>query len=415
MTQAGPHIVVFSTLFPSAAQPQAGVFIRERMFRVGAELPLTVVAPVPWFPFQSLLRLVRPHFRPDVPRIEMQQGVTVLHPRFLSVPGLFKNLDGLLMALGARGTLARLRREGRLDVLDAHFGYPDGYAASLLARWLKVPFTVTLRGTETRHARTPGLRERLRAALERADLVFSVSTSLAELAAGLGIARDKLQVVGNGVDTRKFHPVDRAEARRALGIAEDAKVLISVGGLTERKGFHRVIELLPALRRELPDLMFLIIGGASAEGDWGPQLRQQVSELGLADCVRFLGTMPPDALKQPLSAADVFVLATRNEGWANVFLEAMACRLPVVTTDVGGNREVVCRDTLGTVVPFGDPAALQAALSSALVRDWDRDAVLAYARENEWDGRVSALVAAFRTLGPTVPGTVLNQGVRRVG
>lgn len=415
MTQAGPHIVVFSTLFPSAAQPQAGVFIRERMFRVGAELPLTVVAPVPWFPFQSLLRLVRPHFRPDVPRIEMQQGVTVLHPRFLSVPGLFKNLDGLLMALGARGTLARLRREGRLDVLDAHFGYPDGYAASLLARWLKVPFTVTLRGTETRHARTPGLRERLRAALERADRVFSVSTSLAELAAGLGIARDKLQVVGNGVDTRKFHPVDRAEARRALGIAEDAKVLISVGGLTERKGFHRVIELLPALRRELPDLMFLIIGGASAEGDWGPQLRQQVSELGLADCVRFLGTMPPDALKQPLSAADVFVLATRNEGWANVFLEAMACRLPVVTTDVGGNREVVCRDTLGTVVPFGDPAALQAALSSALVRDWDRDAVLAYARENEWDGRVSALVAAFRTLGPTVPGTVLNQGVRRVG
>lgn len=415
MTQAGPHIVVFSTLFPSAAQPQAGVFIRERMFRVGAELPLTVVAPVPWFPFQSLLRLVRPHFRPDVPRIEMQQGVTVLHPRFLSVPGLFKNLDGLLMALGARGTLARLRREGRLDVLDAHFGYPDGYAASLLARWLKVPFTVTLRGTETRHARTPGLRERLRAALERADRVFSVSTSLAELAAGLGIARDKLQVVGNGVDTRKFHPVDRAEARRALGIAEDAKVLISVGGLTERKGFHRVIELLPALRRELPDLMFLIIGGASAEGDWGPQLRQQVSELGLADCVRFLGTMPPDALKQPLSAADVFVLATRNEGWANVFLEAMACRLPVVTTDVGGNREVVCRDTLGTVVPFGDPAALQAALSSALVRDWDRDAILAYARENEWDGRVSALVAAFRTLGPTVPGTVLNQGVRRVG
>ena len=415
MTQAGPHIVVFSTLFPSAAQPQAGVFIRERMFRVGAELPLTVVAPVPWFPFQSLLRLVRPHFRPDVPRIEIQQGVTVLHPRFLSVPGLFKNLDGLLMALGARGTLARLRREGRLDVLDAHFGYPDGYAASLLARWLKVPFTVTLRGTETRHARTPGLRERLRAALERADRVFSVSTSLAELAAGLGIARDKLQVVGNGVDTRKFHPVDRAEARRALGIAEDAKVLISVGGLTERKGFHRVIELLPALRRELPDLMFLIIGGASAEGDWGPQLRQQVSERGLADCVRFLGTMPPDALKQPLSAADVFVLATRNEGWANVFLEAMACRLPVVTTDVGGNREVVCRDTLGTVVPFGDASALQAALSSALARDWDRDAILAYARENEWDGRVSALVAAFRTLGPTVPGTVLNQGVRRVG
>jgi glycosyltransferase involved in cell wall biosynthesis len=415
MTQAGPHIVVFSTLFPNSAQPQAGVFIRERMFRVGRELPLTVVAPVPWFPFQSLLRLIRPHFRPDVPRVEVQQGVTVLHPRFLSVPGLFKSLDGVLLAIGARGTLARLKREGRLDVLDAHFGYPDGYAASLLARWLRVPFTITLRGTETRHARTPGLSERLHAALERADRVFSVSSSLADIAAGLGIARDKLQVVGNGVDTRKFHPVDRDEARRALGIAADATVLISVGGLTERKGFHRVIELLPAMRREVPKLLFLIIGGASAEGDWGPQLRQQVRELGLEDCVRFLGTMPPEALKQPLSAADVFVLATRNEGWANVFLEAMACRLPVVTTDVGGNREVVCRDELGTVVPFGDAAALQTALSVALARDWDRDAILAYARDNEWDGRVAALVATFRTLGRSGAVAVTDEGVRRVG
>ncbi|MGC4405576.1 glycosyltransferase [Methyloversatilis sp. MC4-4] len=415
MTQRGPHIVVFSTLFPNGAQPQAGVFIRERMFRVGAELPLTVVAPVPWFPFQSLLRLIRPHFRPDVPRIEVQQGVTVLHPRFLSVPGLFKRLDGVLLALGARGTLARLKREGRLDVLDAHFAYPDGYAASLLARWLHVPFTITLRGTEARHARTPGLRERLLAALERADRVFSVSSSLADIAAGLGIARDKLQVVGNGVDTRKFHPVDRDAARRALDIPADATVLISVGGLTERKGFHRVIELLPALRHEVPELLFLIVGGASAEGDWGPQLRQQVRELGLEDCVRFLGTLPPEALKQPLSAADVFVLATRNEGWANVFLEAMACRLPVVTTDVGGNREVVCRDELGTVVPFGDAAALQTALSAALARDWDRDAILAYARDNEWDGRVAALVTAFRALGRSGAVAATDEGVRRVG
>lgn len=398
MMQTGPNVVVFSTLFPNRAQPQAGLFIRERMFRVGRELPLTVVAPVPWFPLQSLLRLIKPHFRPAVPAVEVQQGVTVLHPRFLSVPGLFKRLDGLLLALGAWPTLARLKRQGRLDVLDAHFGYPDGYAASLLARWLKCPFTVTLRGTESRHARTPALSERLRLALDRADRVFSVSASLLEIAAGLGVARDKLQVVGNGVDTGKFHPVDRADARRALSIPDGAKVLVSVGGLTERKGFHRVIELLPALRHEVPGLLFLVIGGASAEGDWGARLKQQVNELGLGDCVRFLGTMPPEALKQPLSAADVFVLATRNEGWANVFLEAMACRLPVVTTDVGGNREVVCRDELGEVVPFGDAPALQAALSTALARNWNRDAILAYARDNEWDGRVATLVAAFRQL-----------------
>ena len=398
MMQAGPQVVVLSTLFPNSAQPQAGLFIRERMFRVARELPLTVVAPVPWFPLQSLLRRLRPHFRPDVPREEVQNGITVLHPRFLSVPGLFKRLDGVLLALGAWRTLSKLRRDGRMDVLDAHFGYPDGYAASLLARWLRVPFTVTLRGTEVRHAHTPGLSSRLRKALLRADRIFSVSASLTDVAAGLGVARERMVVVGNGVDTDRFHPMDRSAARAALGITANAPVLVSVGGLTERKGFHRVIEVLPQLRERHPGLQFLIIGGASAEGDWGPQLRRQRDELGLQDCVRFLGTLSPDALREPMSAADVFVLATRNEGWANVFLEAMACGLPVVTTDVGGNREVVSDPALGQIVPLGDAVALSRALDDALERDWDHERILAYARANTWDERVRVLVAAFETL-----------------
>jgi glycosyltransferase involved in cell wall biosynthesis len=111
--------------------------------------------------------------------------------------------------------------------------------------------------------------------------------------------------------------------------------------------------------------------------------------------VHFLGPLPPEELKRPLSAADVFVLATRNEGWANVFLEAMACGLPVVSTDVGGNAEVVCRPELGTLVPFGDASALAAALDDALVRDWDRVAILEYARANQWDKRMAQLLRAF--------------------
>jgi glycosyltransferase involved in cell wall biosynthesis len=100
-------------------------------------------------------------------------------------------------------------------------------------------------------------------------------------------------------------------------------------------------------------------------------------------------------LKYPLSAADVFVLSTRNEGWANVFLEAMACGLPVVTTDVGGNAEVVCRPELGAIVPFGDAEALAGALDQALTNQWNREAILAYAQDNQWDRRVAQLLRAF--------------------
>jgi len=83
--------------------------------------------------------------------------------------------------------------------------------------------------------------------------------------------------------------------------------------------------MLARVENLLPELVYLIVGGACAEGDIRPQLEQQVVALGLQHAVHFLGAMPADKLKWPLCAADVFVLATRNEGWANVFLEAMAC------------------------------------------------------------------------------------------
>lgn len=395
MNAARPRLVVFSSLFPHPGQPQAGVFIRERMFRVGERLPIVVVAPVPWFPLQGLIRWLRPHFRPAAPACEVQQGVAVHHPRFFSVPGLFKAWDGFFMALGSRRLVRRLAREHGVALIDAHFAYPDGYAASLLGRWLDLPYTVTLRGTEVPHARDPGKRRRMLAALRGAARVFSVAESLKRHVMNLGADGANIRVVGNGVDSDKFAPGDRAAARAALGLPAGAQVLITVGGLVERKGFHRVIELLPALRREFPMLHYLIVGGASAEGDWRPRLEAQVAELGLEDVVHFLGAMPAEKLRSPLSAADVFVLATRNEGWANVILEAMACGLPVVATDVGGNREVVCRDELGAVVPFGDAAALQDALTAALRQPWDREAIIAYARANDWSTRVAVLVEEF--------------------
>lgn len=393
-----PAIVVFSSLFPSPAQPNAGLFVRERMFRVGAHVPLCVVAPTPWFPFQSLLRRWRPHFRPTPPAMDEQQGFHVWYPRFLSFPGLFKSLDGVLMALCAYTRLRQLRREGRLDLIDAHFAYPDGYAATLLGRWLGVPVSITMRGTEERHARTPGLRDRVRKALMGCQQVFSVSAALRQIALDMGVPASKVEVVGNGVDAHKFRPLDRQACREALGLPQDAPVLVSVGGLVERKGFHRVIDVLPDLVQRHPDLQLLIVGGPSAEGNNRAELEAQVARLGLERHVAFLGTRKPEDLSAVLSAAGVFVLATRNEGWANVFLEAMACGLPVVTTDVGGNREVVCRPELGAVVPFGDALALRDALQHALGHEWDGQAIRQYAIDNAWDERVTRLLNAFTRL-----------------
>jgi len=400
---AAPHIVVLCSLFPSARQPGLGLFVRERMFRVGAKLPLAVVSPQPWFPGQGMLRCLRPGFRLGAPAFERQRGFDVWYPRFLSLPGVLKRLDGAFMALGALPRLLRLKRAGRLDIIDAHFAYPDGYAASLLGRWLKVPVTITLRGTESRQVRDPVLRSRVLRGLERARRVFSVSESLRRIALELGLAPDKVRVVGNGVDAERFAPVEQDMARRVLGLALGVPVLVTVGGLVERKGFHRVIACLPALRAAHPGLQYLIVGGASPEGDWTDRLRALVAALRLQDCVRFLGALPAAELKLPLSAADVFVLSSRNEGWANVFLEAMACGLPVVASAVGGNAEVVCDQRLGTIVPFDDARTLTSALDDALRGCWDRAAIRRHALGHTWDRRVEVLVQEFMQIAAAAP------------
>ncbi len=403
-SQALPRIVVFTHVYPNAAQPNYGLFVRERMRRVAAELPLVVVSPVPWFPFQSLLRLIKPHYRPAVPREEEQNGIRIYHPRFLSIPGFWKWSDGWFEALGSYFTLRRLKREWQFDLIDSHFVYPDGVAARLLARWFKVPYTITLRGSLTRFWSSPRHKRQIDHALREAARVFSVADSLRQDAIAAGHDPNHIQVVGNGVDLDRFRPEDQAQSRARFNLPAHGKLLVSVGGLTERKGFHRVIACLPELLRNHPDLHFAIAGGASPEGNNRAELEELIEQLGLRERVHLLGPVSPDELRYVYSAGDVFVLATRFEGWANVFLEASACGLPIVTTRVGGNAEVVNSEQVGLLVPYDDQPALTVALNRALSQPWNREAILQHARDNAWQTRIPQLLAAFqrihaRTLG----------------
>jgi glycosyltransferase involved in cell wall biosynthesis len=403
MLQAKPRLLVYSHLFPSDVQPNAGLFIRERMFRVAKHIPIVVVAPQPWFPFQHLIRRFRPHFRPMAVRYEVQQGIGIHRPRFVCFPGVLKWTDGLFLALSSYLTVRRLLREHQLNILDAHFGYPDGYAAKLLARWLGLPLMLTLRGKEERQMRTD-VRVPLVKAICGADRVICVSEALRQVAIHAGANPDRTIVIGNGVDLQKFHRVPQADARRELGLPADAQVLVSVGALVERKGYHRVIECLPAVLRRFPNLHYLIVGGAGPEGDFSTRLREQVAAAGLKHRVHFLGALHPTRLKVPLSASDIFVLATSYEGWANVFLEAMACGLPIISTKVGGNAQVVNATHLGCLVALGDREALTAAITEALEREWDRERIVAYAQVNTWDSRVGMLLDEFSKLIPGASG-----------
>ena len=332
-------------------------------------------------------------------------GLAVANPPFLSFPGVFKSLDGYLYYRSVLGHVRNLRSSFPFELMDSHFVFPDGVAAACLSERLGVPFTVTLRGTEVPFSRSSARVRWMRWCLARAARVISVSASLADVAVTLGCGRDKIRVIPNGVDVERFRPLDRHESRSKLGLPAQARVLLTVGGLSARKGQRRVIELLPELRRRYGDVMYVVVGGPSVEGDISRQLEAAVNELGLEYSVRFEGPRDPDELAHYYSAADLFVLATSNEGWANVLQESLACGTPVVTTDVGGNREVVSSDTQGIVVQPGSPEALLAAIAEGLERSWERDVVVRSVRERSWETVAERVVDVYREAVGTTRGT----------
>jgi len=387
------RILTFTSLYPNATAPSSGVFVENRLRHLvaGGRVEARVVAPVPWFPSTNP-RFGRFARFADVPLHETRHGIEVAHPRYAMVPGVGMNVSPFLMAMGARATIASLRRSGfDFDAIDAHYFYPDGVAAALLSRWFDRPLVVTARGSDV--ARLPDFalpRRMILWAARRAAAVVAVCTALKTSLVTLGADAAKIQVLRNGVDLDAFRPVDRAAMRARLGLPPSARVIASVGNLIPLKGHHLVIEALAALPGAL-----LLIAGQGPEGD---TLRHLADRFGVADRVTFLGQVPHADLPAIYGASDALVLASSSEGWANVLLEAMACGTPVVSTDVGGSGEVVTAPEAGLLVAERSAAALAAALRMLFAAPPSRDATRRFAERFSWDDTTRGQERLFASL-----------------
>lgn len=391
-------LMVLSSLFPNSREPNAGLFVKERMFRVGEYCDLFVVSPKPWSPFDKLIRLLKPHYRIAPIEKEFLENKEIHFPRFFALPGIGRRFDGYFMAKAVKRYIETHDLVSSFDHIDAHFSYPDGYAGGLLKSWLQKSLTITMRGTEVPHSMHVRKRALMLQAWHLADRVICVSNSLKKVAEELGAKSEKFTVIGNGVDTEKFLFSKNINVREQLSIAKNAKVLITVGGLVPRKGFHRVIKVMPQVMRQHQDLHYIIIGGGTAEGNNNADLVKLAEELNLQKRVHFVGKKSPGELKEYLSTADLFVLLSTNEGWANVILEAMACEIPVLASDVGGNKEVVATTELGKIIALDDETSLVTSLNEMLTKSWSSQQLRQYALENSWQDRVEKLLNIFKQI-----------------
>jgi glycosyltransferase involved in cell wall biosynthesis len=196
---------------------------------------------------------------------------------------------------------------------------------------------------------------------------------------------NKINIIYNGIDTNRFKPDSTAKERilsRHIQLS-GKRILLFMSHVTRQKGLHLLIKLFPSLLREHHNLMILVVGG----GDYLEEAKRLSFRLGVADHILFTDMVDIDSIPDYINAADIFVLPTlRKEGLPLSILEAMACKKPVITTDIGGNPSVVKNGKNGILVPPANTDELEKSIQ-LLLRD---DELVSRLAENGYESVIAS-------------------------
>jgi glycosyltransferase involved in cell wall biosynthesis len=268
------------------------------------------------------------------------------------------------------GELEMLRAPA--DVLHSHsFGYFHTNVLAMRRRLRGTPLVITPHYHPPESMQGGWARHQLRRlydgelanwVFDQADAIIAVSRAeLGSMAHHINDL-DKVRVIPNGIDPSRFEELpDPGPFREARGI--EGPMVLYVGRLAVNKRMEYVLQAMPDLLEQEPDLKLVIAGPDDGAGDdW----RALAQELGLGGSVRFEGWLPEEDMVAAFTAADVFVLPSDWEAFGIVLLEAMACETPCICADRGGAPEVVVDGETGFVATYGEPAAWKRALGKLI-------------------------------------------------
>ena len=258
--------------------------------------------------------------------------------------------------------IASLVKRYKIDIIHAHFAYPEGFAGFLARNMMEVPFVLTLHGYDilTEPSINYGVRLArrydimVRKVLAESDMIFAASKHVYKAAISAGCPKDHLLLLPNGVDVERFNPrLDRSLVRERLGVA-GRPVVFTLRWHEPKNGIEYLIRAVPHVLSEVPEAMF-VIGSDGPLMDYHKSLAEN---LGVADQMLFVGRISRMDLPYYYAASDVFVIPSVVEAFGLVTVEAMACGKPVVGTNVGGIPEIIVDGANGLLVEPKNPEKL---------------------------------------------------------
>lgn len=284
---------------------------------------------------------------------KMKKYVYLLAP-FLFLSGIFH--------------LIRFTYKHRFDVIHAHWLLPNGFIAAIAAKWCQVPLVLTVHGSDLFVAKlNPFFKWMSKWTFKQTVKVTSSSPTFLQMVETLGAGKEKQCLINHGTTPAEFPPAgdqQLVDLRQRLSIPEDHLIIFSLGRIVLKKGFEYLIEALPQIREKVPNVT-VIIGG---DGSDLPRLKSIAKEKGVSESIRFPGTISRADVSVYFHLCDIFTLPAvfdpkgNVDGCPIVIMEAMACRKPVVVTDISGIPEAVLHEKTGLLVGEKDPDALATAI-----------------------------------------------------
>ena len=270
----------------------------------------------------------------------------------------------------------------KFDIIHAHFTWSAGYVGSKLKEKYDVPFIITAHGMDIYDMpfRNTFYKETISSILNSADHIITVSRNNVYCIQKLDIKKP-VSIILNGYNDAVFFPADSQECRNKLGLPHDKKILVNVAKLYDVvKGHEILIRAMHEVTQKRDDVVCYIVG----DGELKASLEKLISTLKLDHCIQVVGAKPHSEIPFWINACDIFILPSLNEGNPVVMFECLGCGKPFIGTRVGGIPDIISSDTYGILSEPGNVHELANNILVSLSREWDRDAILIYARQFTW-------------------------------
>lgn len=360
------RLLFISNLFPDSREPYRGLDNATILHHLAGEYEIQVLALRPKLPFLSR------------PKLAARSQDEIFAPQYLNVPYIPRIGSRWNHRLMADAIRAEVEKAAPRMVLSSWI-YPDSCAVSILAKEMGFPFVSIAQGSDVhQYLKMPVRRRIIVESLKAASGVITRSGELARLLSEAGVEEQKVHPIYNGIDFEVFKPGDQGEARHHLGLPESGKIILFVGNFYDIKNPLLLIEAFSRLSHLESPPHLVMIGGGPLEGKAHALAKSNKTK------VIFAGRKTATEVATYMRAADLLCLPSKNEGVPNVILEAFACGLPVLASNVGGIPEVLNSDYLGSLAAPDDLPDLVFNLCQMLTREPQRERIHQHGLQFSW-------------------------------